>query len=380
MAWVWHQRSDYQQGARWLEDALQVQGDAPSTLRAAATVWHGFCNAWVTGPGLALNEVRPAIEILRDGSDPQRLGDALLILGELLNRNGDIAETRTVLAEVHPILTAIDDRWGLAAHDLLAAGHLALMGELDAAEAAVRSSVEGFQAIGEQFLVVESLGMLAGVAEARGDLEGAADAYEQLLEGSRVSGLANLVPLWLIRLGALRARQGDDATAEPLFAESVARSSTEPMRRAMGLIGLAGATRRLGDAQSARTLLEQAAAECGSVRNDDGRAAVLTAWCWWALAAGDLDAAADFADQACHLDTHDDPSMPASAQTAAAAVAAVAVGSDADVEHFASLVEQRNGTAVGRFAVILVGAIGSTLDEPDVAALCHTLGLDRVSR
>jgi tetratricopeptide (TPR) repeat protein len=348
-------------------------------LRAAAIVWHGFCNAWVTGPAIALAEVLPAIEVLRDGSDPQRLGDALLILGELLNRNGDIATTRVVLAEAHPILTALGDPWGLAAHDLLAAGYLALMGELDAAEAAVRASVEGFQAIGEKFLVAESLGMLAGVAEARGDLQGAADAYGQLLEGARVSGLANLVPMWLIRLGALRARQGDDSTAEQLFAEAVSRSSTEPMRRAMGLIGLAGATRRLGDAQSARTWLEQAAAECGSVRNEDGRAAVLTASCWWAISAGELDAAAELADQACHLATHDDPSMPASAQTAAAAVAAVSSGSDADIEHFASLVRQRNGSAAGRFAVILVGAIGSTLDEPDVAALCHTLGLESLT-
>ena len=74
LAWVWHQRSDYQQGARWLEDALRVQGDAPSTLRAAATVWHGFCNAWITGPAVALAEVRPAIEVLRDGSDPATPG------------------------------------------------------------------------------------------------------------------------------------------------------------------------------------------------------------------------------------------------------------------------------------------------------------------
>jgi predicted ATPase/DNA-binding SARP family transcriptional activator len=379
LAWVWHQRSDYQQGARWLEDALKAEGDASPTLRAAATVWHAFCSAWITGPAVALAEARPAIDILRDGSDPQLLVDALLILGELLNRNGDIATTPVVLAEARPILAALGDRWGMAAHELLAAGYLALMGELDAAEAAVRASVDGFQAIGEQFLVVESLGMLAGVAEARGDLEQAADAYGQLLEGSRVSGLANLVPMWLIRLGALRARQGDDATAEQLFAEAVARSSTEPMRRAMGLIGLAGSTRRLGDVDSARTWLEEAAAECESVRNDDGRTAVLTAWCWWALAGGDLEASADFADQACRLASHDDPSMPASAQTAAAAVAAVGSGSDADIEHFASVVRQRNGSAAGRFAVILVGAIGSTLDEPDVAALYATLGLAPVA-
>ena len=56
--------------------------------------------------------------------------------------------------------------------------------------------------------------------------------------------------------------------------------------------------------------------------------------------------------------SHDDPSMPASAQTAAAAVAAVARGSDADIERFASVVRQRNGIAAGRFAVIFVGAIG----------------------
>ena len=60
----------------------------------------------------ALAEVLPAIEVLRDGSDPQRLGDALLILGELLNRNGDIATTRVVLAEAHPILTALGDPLG----------------------------------------------------------------------------------------------------------------------------------------------------------------------------------------------------------------------------------------------------------------------------
>ncbi len=50
------------------------------------------------------------------------------------------------------------------------------------AEASARASVAGFESIGEQFLVFDSLGMLAGVAEARGDLEGAATTYEQLLE------------------------------------------------------------------------------------------------------------------------------------------------------------------------------------------------------
>jgi predicted ATPase len=375
LAWIWFHRTDFLQAVRWLEDALRVPADAPTPLRATACAFHGYCNAWVTGADVALTELRQAVEVLRDGSEPELLADALLILADLLNRYGHIAATPVVLDEAHRVLGAIGDRWGLATHDLFRAGHLAPTGDLAAAEAAIRSSVAEFESIGEQFFLRESLGMLAGVAEARGDLEEAATTYTQLLEGARTAGLANLVPVWLIRLGALRARQEDDATAAQLFAEAVARSNG-PTLRGTSLIGLAGATRRLGDADSANRMLEQAAAEYASVDHDDGRAAVLTAWCWSAIAAGDLDRGADFADQACRVPSHDDRSMRMSAQTAAAAVAAVGSGSEGDIERFAALVRQRNGDDAGRFAVATVGTVGSTLDAPDVADLCRTLGLE----
>jgi predicted ATPase/DNA-binding SARP family transcriptional activator len=373
----WFQRGDFLQAAGWLEEALRVDGEAPVTLRAAAAAWHGYFNfnAWITAPVAALAEVGQAVEVLRDGSDLERLGDALLVFAALLNRNGDLDTTRVVLAEARLVLTAADDRWGLATHDLIYAQHLASVGQLGAAEASARASVEGFQAIGEQFLFVECLAVLAGVAEARGDLESAAVTYEQLLERARADGLAYYVPHWLTRLGALRARQQDDTTAEQLFAEAVTRSDG-PMRRGAALIGLAGATRRRGDLESARDWLEQAAAEYGSVGHDSGRAAVSVARCWWAIAAGDLDAAAGFADQACRAVSHHEASMRMSAQIAAAAVAAVRSGSEADIERFAALVDQHNGSDAGRFAAVSVGAIGSTLDEPDVAALYRTLGLD----
>ena len=206
----WFQRGDFLQAAGWLEEALRVEGDAPITLRAVASVWHGYFyfNAWITGPAAALAEVGKAVEVLRDAPDLEQLGDALIVYAALLNRNGDLDTTRVVLAEAQRVLTAADDRWGLATHDLIEAQHLASVGELDAAESSARASVVGFQAIGEQFVVLESLATLAGVAEARGDLEGAADTYRRLLERARAYGLANYVPMWLIRLGALRARPG----------------------------------------------------------------------------------------------------------------------------------------------------------------------------
>ena len=42
------------------------------------------------------------------------------------------------------------------------------------------------------------------------------------------------------------------------------------------------------------------------------------------------------------------------------------------------LLGRRNASDAGRFVVIAVGAVGSTLDEPDVAAMHRTLGLEQV--
>ena len=139
LAWVWFQRSDFHNAARWLEDALRVTGDAPSDVagrgdglaRLLQRLDHGRSDR-----GIA--EVSQAVEVLRDGSDPERLADALLSLAALLNRNGDLAATPVVLAEAHQVLTALDDRWGLAVHDFFTAGHLAPMGDLDGAEASAR--------------------------------------------------------------------------------------------------------------------------------------------------------------------------------------------------------------------------------------------------
>ena len=379
LAWVWFQRSDFHNAARWLDDALRITGDAPATLRAAAMGWRGYFNAWITG-----GQTAAIAEVSQGGRGPARRirsRTAGRCVAEPRRAAQPQRRSRHDARSCWPrrtsVLTALDDRWGLAVHDFFTAGHLAPMGDLDGAEASARASVEAFGALGEQFLVFDSLGMLAGVAEARGDLEGAVATYEELLERARQGDLVNHIPLWLIRLGALRARLDDDATAEQLFSEAVARSDG-PTMRGTALVGLAGATRRLGD------VAVRPRHAWTRPRRSTGRSATTTVgWpcsphrCWLAIAAGDLEAAADFADQACQGASHDDPSMRVSAQTAAAAVAAVGSGSEDDIERFAALVRQRNGQrSPGVSPPSSVGAVGSTLDEPDVAAMCRTLGLE----
>ena len=285
-----------------------------------------------------------------------------------------------MLEEAHGVLSAIDDRWGLATHDLFTAGYLAPTGDLAAAEASVRSAIAGFESIGEQFLVLESLGMLAGVAEARGDLEGAATTYAQLLEGARASGLANLVPVWLIRLGALRARQEDDATAAQLFAEAVARSD--------GADATGHGAHRSGrrDTTPRRSRAGEPDARSRPPPSTRPSTMTMAAWPCSPRGAGRRSPPETSTERpsspirhaACRRTTtarcecrhrsrqlRSPPSIPVPRATSSGSTPSSASAADSDA---------------GRYAVATVGTVGSTLDEPDVAAMCRTLGLESVAR
>ena len=59
LAWIWFHRTDFLQAVRWLDDALRVPADAPTTLRATASAFHGYCNAWITGADVAFDGAAP---------------------------------------------------------------------------------------------------------------------------------------------------------------------------------------------------------------------------------------------------------------------------------------------------------------------------------
>jgi len=100
---------------------------------------------------------------------------------------------------------------------LMVAWNLFSVGQLEDAETAARSSVERFDAQGETWAIVSPLIALAYIAEARGDLDGASAAYQTHLQRCRAAGHLTYLPLSLIPLAGLRARQGDNAAADILL-------------------------------------------------------------------------------------------------------------------------------------------------------------------
>ena len=371
MAWLWFINSDSVEGARWLGDALSTTGPRRPELAATAQVLHGYfvCGYFAgmaLSPAAALLECEEAVAALMTSGDRARRAEALVLCATVLMRAQEFERSLDALSQAHDLLEPAVHGWQLALHDLIVAWNLALMGRLDDAEPAAHSSVERFDAQGEVWLPVDSLSILALIAEARCDLDGASAAYEALLERCRAAGQRGYVLFSLLHLAALRGRQGDDAAADGLYEEAIA-CSFNPSVSADAMVGQAAAARRLGDLARARALLDAAGSYYRDLDLSAGQTAVLAGLVWWALSAGQADDAMGFAADASQVAaTSGDPAVQLLADTAVAAVRALADPTRHNFEALVALAQQRARSLSYR-------SLTSFTDEPDVTALAARL-------
>ena len=253
--------------------------------------------------------------------------------------------------------------WLLGTHDMLVSWNMASLGDLDGAESAALSSIERFDAAGEVLLVVNALNALAGVAAAKGDLEGASVAYEALLERCRATGQHPYLPFCLVSLAGVRARQGDAAAADHLYQEAIG-CSYNPWLSADAMVGQAAVARRLGDLTRARGLLDTASHRYRDAALPSGQARVLAGLAWWALGAGQPDAAIVFAaDAVGAAEAIGDPETQLLADSALAASRAIDDPTKYNTDRFVALAQQRARGLSHR----------SLTDELDLVALATRL-------
>ncbi len=373
MAWLWFINSDSAEGARWLGDALGAKGPRRPELAATAQVLHGYyvCGYFVSmavSPEAGVLECEEAVAALTTSDDRVRRAEALVLWATVLMRAHESERSLDALSEAHDLLEPAVHGWQLALHDLIVAWNLALLGRLDGAEQAARSSVERFDAQGDVWLPVDSLSILALIAEAQGDLDGASATYEALLERCRAAGQRGYVLFSLLRLAALRGRQGDDASADGLYEEAIA-CSFNPSVSADAMVGQAAVARRLGDLARARALLDAAGSYYRDLDLPGGQTAVLAGLVWWAVSAGKTDDAMVFAADASRAGAASGNSaIQLLAETAVAAVRALADPTRPNVEALVALAQQRAQSLSYR-------SLTSFTDEPDVTALAARLGL-----
>jgi tetratricopeptide (TPR) repeat protein len=368
MAWLWRINSDSVEGERWLADALGAKGPRRPELAATAQVWHGYFVCMAYSPAAAVPECDAALAALRTSGDRDRRAEALLFGAVVLMRALEFERSLAALGQAHDLLEPTVHGWLLAVHDWIVAENVMLLGQFDDAEPAARSSAERFDAQGDVWMSVGPLHILAGIAAARGDLDGASAAYEALLERSRAEGQRGYVMFSLQRLAALRAKQGDDAAADGVYEEATARSFN-PSVSADLMVGQAAVARRLGDLARARALLDAAGTYYRNVGHPAGQTGVLAGLAWWAVSAGKADEAKVFAADACQAAAASgDPAVQLLADTAVAAVRALADPTRPNAEAFIALAQQRVQS-------LPYGSLTSYTDEQDVAALAARLAL-----
>jgi predicted ATPase/DNA-binding SARP family transcriptional activator len=368
VAYLWFLRADFHEGYRWSSDALAVDDPTESTgLRGYAAAYQAFYWSLIHGPAGALDSFRAALADLRRADSPD-LGGALLVMSDVFARAGDFEASQEALTEALPLVTQVGSGWDIATHDMFSARNLAAQGRAAEAERKLRSGVDALRACGDHWMILYGLGMLAGVEESHGDFVAAVAAYEELVVACRAAGMVHFESMWLIRLAALQARLGDDVAAEQLFAEAVATKSQLALTAAV--VGQAGATRRLGDLNLCRSLLDEAKTRYESGGLPGGSTPALIGLVWWSLAAGQMTEAQQYADEA-HLRASEatDPLIGILADTVAAAVALASSASEHNRSRFAAILERR--AAAGRSAAFFE----STLDDPDVAAIATVHGI-----
>ena len=359
MAWLWFINSEFVEGARWLDDALGANGERRSEFAATARVSHSFLVCMAFGPAAAISECQAALVALTTGDDGIRRAESLVLCATVLMRAQEYQRSLEVLKEAHDLLEETEDGWQLAQHDWIVAENLMLLGRFDDAEPSARSSAECFGARGDVWASLGPLSMLGGIAAARGDLEGASATYEALLERSRGAGQRSFELFGLGRLAALRARQGNDAAADGLYEEALARCF-RPLESADLMVGQAAVARRLGDLARARALLDAAGSYYQNVGLCAGQTGVLAGLAWWALGAGRADDAMAFAVDASQVaPASGDSAVQLLADTAVAAVRASADPTPGNVETLVALAEQRSQS-------LSYGSLISFTDGPDV--------------
>ncbi len=363
MAWLWFVNSDFAEGARWLAGALSAAGQGRAELHATAQAWHGYFVGISSSPASGVVECDQAIAVLRSGVDRVRLAEALLLGATVLIRAYEFSRSIETLAEARELLESDEQGWLLGAHDMLVSWNMASFGRLDEAEAAARSSIQRFDAVGEVLLVVNSLNALAGIIAAKGDIEGASVTYEVLLERCRATEEHPYLNAALVALASLRCRQGDDAAADDLYQEAIG-CSFNPWLSADAIVGQAAVARRLGDLVRAKGLLDTAADRYRDADIPAGHPRVLAGLAWWALGTGQPDAAVIFAaDAVSAAGTIADPETQLLADSALVAAKAIADPTQHNAENFITLAQQRTQGPAHR----------SLTDEPDLLALAARL-------
>ena len=258
---IWTELSLYGEGHRRLELAAgHIDGGTPAADEARLWLWLGL-NWALAAPDKAVPALERAIEIYRRLGDAVNLGFALPRLGHEMALAGQFERAASALAEAVPLVEKAGLPKLLGDYFDYSAVLKALTGDPTGARSDLERALLLYRSAGAERYAFYTLGQLADVAWALGDLDAALAGNRETIELLRRAPLTSvMLGLCLSNLAGVHTERGeiDEALAAareglPLLKEGgFAWSHLDHLARRAALAGkLATAARVAGYADSA---------------------------------------------------------------------------------------------------------------------------------
>ena len=258
---MWTELSLYGEGHRRLELAVgQIDAGTPEADEARLWLWLGL-NWALAAPDRAVPALERAIELYRRLGDTVNLGFALPRLGHEMALAGRFDRAASVLAEAFPLLENAGLPKVLGDYFDYSAVLKALTGDPAGARSDLERALQLYRSAGAERYAFYTLGQLADVAWALGDLDAALAGIRETIALLRKAPLTSvMLGLCLSNLAGVHTERGelDEALVAareglPLLKEGgFAWSHLDHLARRAALAGkLANAARVAGFADSA---------------------------------------------------------------------------------------------------------------------------------
>jgi predicted ATPase/DNA-binding SARP family transcriptional activator len=293
LSWYWTLLGRHDQAANWLEQVINVPGERPAEPYAIVFVLHTI-SAAAAGFGIPDEQVVDEMLEVISGLDLMA-SHPLLTLVEpgiaMLRDRGEPAKAALDRNLAHP------DPWARAMLHLMGAVVAENDGDIEALMEHMPLALNGFREIGDRWGIGTSIGTLANVYSARGEVEEAISALEEARRMMTELHATDDESYALSRIGMLRMRRGDltaarkDLETAIQIGERIGSASST----SSGTLGLATLAHLEGRTDEARRLADEALAQFERAPFAPGqlKAVICCTMATFDIAEGALDAAVE---------------------------------------------------------------------------------------
>lgn len=254
---LWALIDRHHEGRRWLEEALDVEEDAPAAARARALTALCYLAGQDRDPERALAAGEEAIEVGQETGSAWLTAAAKHAMALALLDTGDVERAERYLAEARVVMEAAGDQWRLCALELIASSTAVRSGDLRSAGDAARSVLTRATGIGFHPFMCWARLQLGVIAQRAGRASDARSDLEAALEIARDLALPHFVSFTQSLLAGVAVRTGDTVTARRSYTDALATADAAgaPWFAALARVGLASVLEGEGAIDEANALL-----------------------------------------------------------------------------------------------------------------------------